>query len=233
MERDLAVLLEALGVEVDNKSVFVEAFTHRSYSAERGLSYSNQRLEFLGDAVLQIIITEHLYNRYEDCDEGRLTKMRSAMARQQSLAALASDLELEQYVRLGKGERASGGATRSSTLCDAFEALAGALYLEGGLELAKKVLGPLMERRFPKPDELIAVINPKGMLQEMIQRCSQEDIPEYVVESKDGPDHDSWYSVSVRVGGEVVGKGEGRSRKSAEMAAASAALDALMEAKGK
>lgn len=229
MERNLAVLMETLGVEAGNKSVFIEAFTHKSYSAERGLNYSNQRLEFLGDAVLQIIITEYLYNRYGDCDEGRLTKMRSAMARQQALAALASDLELGQYVRLGKGERASGGAERASTLCDVFEALAGALYVEGGLQLAKKVLAPLIEKRFSNPEELITVINPKGMLQELTQKNSQADIPEYVVESKNGPDHDCRYSVSVRVRDKIVGKGVGRSRKSAEMAAAAAALNTLRE----
>jgi ribonuclease-3 len=229
MEADIAKLLKDLEIEVSDMNVFREAFTHKSYACERGLDYDNQRLEFLGDAVLQIATTEYLYALYPEEREGRLTKMRSAMARQSSLAGLAKDLDLGAYIRLGKGERSHGGAERVSTLCDVFEAFIGALYLNGGLPAARKVLLPLFRKRFARPRDLIEEMNPKGALQELTQRHCASEKPEYVVDSKDGPDHDCVYSVSVLVKGKVVGRGTGKSRKSAEMAAASVALDALRE----
>jgi ribonuclease-3 len=230
METDVAKLLDELGVETKDRGVFQEAFTHKSYSCERGLDYDNQRLEFLGDAVLQIAITEYLYERYPEEKEGRLTKMRSAIARQSSLAELARELDLGAYVRLGRGERANGGADRVSTLCDVFEAFIGALYLNRGLTQVEKILLPLFRHRFPKPDALIEDMNPKGMLQELTQCHYPSERPEYVVESKEGPDHDCVYSVTVLICGKTVGRGSGKSRKSAEMSAAAAAIEELKEA---
>jgi len=229
MDADIAKLLKEFEIEAEHGEVFQEAFTHKSYACERGLEYDNQRLEFLGDAVLQIATTEYLYALYPKEREGRLTKMRSAMARQSSLAELAKELDLGACIRLGKGERAHGGAERVSTLCDVFEAFIGALYLDGGLSSVRKVLMPLFQKHFANPSDLIDEINPKGVLQELTQRNCASEKPEYVVDSKEGPDHDCVYSVSVLVKGKVVGRGAGKSRKSAEMAAASVALDALRE----
>ncbi|MBN1864648.1 MAG: ribonuclease III [Victivallales bacterium] len=227
MSKDLSLLPSVIGYEFSGKTLMAEAMTHRSYSAERGLEYDNQRLEFLGDAVLQIIITEYLFHKYPHEDEGRLSKMRAAIARQSSLAKFAESWSLGEYVRMGRGEVQNGGCERVSTLCDAFEALVGAIRLDGGIESARDLVLPMMEEKFPDPIRLIAQINPKGMLQEYTQGLNRSVTPEYVIEKREGPEHDCTFRVSVIINGEIVGEGEGKSRKVAEMNAASAALKSL------
>ena len=227
MPKDISELLDILNFGNENKILLVEAMTHKSYSAEHNLNYDNQRLEFLGDAVLQILITEYLYTRYTDEQEGKLTKMRSALARQAAFAKLARKLNISEYIRMGKGEMKSVGNERVSTLCDAFEALAGAIYLDGGLEPVAELIMPMLKEVFPDPSELLADLNPKGMLQEYTQKHCSSERPEYHIESKNGPDHDCEYVITVSVRGRVIGKGKGKSRKSAEMAAAANALTAL------
>ncbi len=227
MSKDFSELLRFLNIDFRNKKLIVEAMTHKSYSAENDLSYNNQRLEFLGDAVLQIIITEYLYTRYPQEQEGKLTKMRSALARQAAFAKLAKKMDLGVYIRMGKGEIINGGQERISTLCDAFESLAGAIYLEGGLEPVALIVMPMLQEVFPDPNELLVDINPKGMLQEYTQKHCKSERPEYMIEKKEGPDHDCDYWISVSVKGKVIGRGSGKSRKSAEMNAASNAINAL------
>ncbi len=224
MGKDLSLLSTSIGYEFSDKALMAEALTHRSYSAERLLAYDNQRLEFLGDAVLQIIITEYLFNKYPQENEGRLTKMRAVIARQSSLARFAESWCLGEYVRMGMGEARSGGRERVSTLCDAFESLVGAIRLDSGLEAARSLVLPLMEQEFPDPIQLLADTNPKGILQEYTQSLNSSGVPEYVVDEREGPDHDCIFRVSVILNGEVFGKGEGKSRKIAEMNAALAAL---------
>ncbi len=221
-------LMAKIGHEFGNARLLEEAMTHRSYSVERGLPFDNQRLEFLGDAVLQIIITEHLYARYPQEPEGRLTKMRSALAQQSTLAMLAGLLGLQAHVRVGRGERRANGHERISTLCDAFEALAGAIYLDGGLASASHCLSPLFEPICQAPEDLLPTLNPKGMLQEFVQE-KWSTKPVYELTETTGPDHGRQFRVSVSVNGESLGEGVASSRKSAESMAAATALTHLRQ----
>ena len=229
MPKEISDLMREIGVDQKHSRLILEAMTHKSYSTENGLSYDNQRFEFLGDAVMQIILTEYLFTRYPSEQEGKLTKMRSALARQSSFAKLASALNLQNYVRMGKGEVASGGDERTSTLCDAFEALVGAIYMATGLAPVVEIVIPLLRVDFEDPAALLDDLNPKGMLQEYTQKYCKSERPEYVIARKNGPDHDCEYEIEVAVKEKVIGKGTGKSRKSAEMSAASNALKALKE----
>jgi ribonuclease-3 len=232
MSKDLSKLLKFLGLDIGNKRLIVEAMTHKSYSSENDLDFDNQRLEFLGDAVLQIVITEYLYTRYPQEQEGKLTKMRSALARQAAFAELAKKMELGEYIMMGKGEIRNGGKDRISTLCDAFEALAGAVYLDAGLDPVTQIVMPMLQDSFPDPSELLIDLNPKGMLQEYTQKHCKSERPEYIIENKEGPDHECEYSIAVAVKGKVIGRGKGKSRKSAEMNSATNALSELKEVMG-
>ena len=229
MPKDLNELLKNFNFEIIDKKLITAAMTHKSYAAEHNLDYDNQRLEFLGDAVLQIIITEYLYVKYPDEQEGRLTKMRSALARREAFATLAKEMKLDDYIRMGKGEIQSGGMTRDSTLCDAFEAMAGAIYLDLGIAPVAEILIPILQKKFPDPLGLLGDLNPKGMLQEYTQKHYDSEKPEYIIVNKIGPDHDCEYSITVSIKGEIVGKGKGKSRKSAEMDAATDAIEKLQK----
>ena len=164
---DLSELEKMINYEFSNKFILEKALSHRSYSVEKNLNFDNQRLEFLGDAVIEIILTEYLFVRYQHEDEGRLTKMRSVFAQQEALATLARKINLGDYLMMGKGEIESGGKGRDSTLADTFEALMGAIYLDGGLQVSNNFLIPLIEDEYSEPDELVMELNPKGLLQEL------------------------------------------------------------------
>ncbi|MGE4564688.1 MAG: ribonuclease III [Victivallaceae bacterium] len=204
-----------------------EALTHRSYSVENNLSYDNQRLEFLGDAVLEIILTDHLYFRYPDADEGELTRMRSALVREPALAELARKLELGTFLMTGRGEQEAGGAERDSTLADLFEAVLGAAYLEIGYEKLRGFVIQLFTENFPNPEELLLEINPKGALQELSQGRWGEQ-PEYQVVAVTGPEHQPTFEVEVRLHG-FVAVGRAAGRKAAESQAARQLLDYLKQ----
>ncbi len=214
------------------KDVFIlkEALTHRSYSAEHNLKYDNQRLEFLGDSVLQIILTEHLFNLYKEFPEGQLTKIRSAIAQQESLAILAREIRLGEILYLGKGEIETGGRDRDSTLADAFEALLGAMYLDGGLESIRTYLMALITKHFPEPSELLQDLNPKGTLQEYTQKFFNAT-PYYETVEVTGPDHNPSYTVKVFLKNQELGQGSATKRKTAESNAARQALQTLMNNK--
>lgn len=229
MHRDTSELMEHIGIEQEHSHVILEALTHKSYSTEHDLPYDNQRFEFLGDAVMQIILTEYLFTRYPAEQEGKLTKMRSALAKQSSFARLANALNLQEYVRMGKGEVAAGGRQRVSTLCDVFEALVGAVYMASGLSPVVDIVMPLLKKEFEDPAALLDDLNPKGMLQEYTQKYCKSERPEYIIARKKGPDHDCEYEIEVAVKEKIIGRGDGKSRKSAEMTAASNALKALKE----
>ena len=195
-----------------------EAFMHRSYAVEHGLDYDNQRLEFLGDAVLEIIQTEYLFRRCPDAPEGELTKLRSALACEGTLAEWSRKLGLGGLLKVGRGEEGAGGAARNSTLADLFEAVLGAVYLDLGMEAARDFVLPLLEADAGDPGELLLEINPKGQLQELTQRrCGQT--PVYRVLGVFGPPHLPKFKVEARIAGWVA-VGEGSSRKQAESAAA-------------
>ena len=208
-----------------------EALTHPSVRHEKKRPYfDNQRLEFLGDAVLQLVVTEHLYARFADAGEGRLTIRRARLVSRGSLQALALKLELGRHLLLGRGEEASGGRERPSTLADAFEAIIGALFLDGGLEVVRRfILAEMREELEGLEDEPLE-INPKGQLQELLQAISPRS-PVYDLLSQTGREHERTFAVRVIWENQVLGEGVGRSKKQAESAAALAALQDRLWAK--
>ena len=185
---------------------------------ENSLSYDNQRLEFLGDAVLEIVLTDYLFRLYPDCDEGAMTKIRSALVREPALARLARKLELGEYLLVGRGEKESGGAGRDSTLADLFEALLGAFYLDAGFEAVKEFITGMFSTEYPDPRSLLHTINPKGLLQEYSQ-ARWAHPPVYTVLRTTGPEHQPVYEVEVSLRG-YVAFGRAASRKQAESSAA-------------
>ncbi len=227
MTSDLAKLQNSLGMSFRNTDLLKEAMTHKSYASEKNVKYDNQRLEFLGDAVLQIILTKYLFTRYPESQEGDLTKMRSALANQETLASFAKTLSLGEYLMLGKGESDAKGQERESTLSDAFEALLGAIYLDVGLDPAEKFLLDVMLKHYPDPTVTLTEINPKGTLQEYAQRTIGKT-PEYKITDVSGPPHDPCYVVELFLDGKFIAKGSAQSRKNAERAAAKIALQEIM-----
>lgn len=216
-----------------NSFLLAEALTHPSlaYESQRP-HFDNQRLEFLGDAVLQLVVTEALYNLFPDAPEGHLTKLRSRVVSRRALARFAMVIHLGDYVLLGKGEEATGGRRRLSTLADAFESLIGAVYLDSGQVAAKELILRLFEDEIKgmvtSPDER----NPKGELQECLQAIHQE-APVYKVINESGPDHRRVFQSEVHWNGMLLAAGKGKSKKEAEARAAAEALRARIWEKDK
>ncbi len=224
--KDISKFKYTLGYDFKDKDLLKEALTHRSYAVERNLTYDNQRLEFLGDAVIEIILTEYLFNRYKDNPEGQLTKMRSALVKQGTLADLARDLNFGDFLRMGKGELEVEGNNRNSSLCDLFEAVIGAYYLDAGLEPVKNFILPLIEKKYPNPSELLVTLNPKGALQEFTQK-KFSTAPVYELLETSGPDHQPSYTIAVYVNSKQLATGTAHKRKTAESLAAEKAMEQL------
>ncbi|NQZ58819.1 MAG: ribonuclease III [Lentisphaeraceae bacterium] len=210
-------------------SLLMQAMTHRSYSFEKKAKHvDNQRLEFFGDAVLELIASEYLFEAYPECTEGDLTKMRSAITRGEALYDLAQKLDLDSYMYVGKGESRLKGKNQEKRVIDAFEALLGALYLDGGMEVARDFYFTVARQCWSDPYELMLQQNPKGSLQELTQeRFSKR--PVYVTKDIKGDDHEPLFDVEIHMSGEVIARGQGRNRKSAEELAARAAISFLMD----
>jgi ribonuclease-3 len=189
-------------------------------------------LEFLGDAVLQLVITERLFRHFDEEAEGRLTKLRSRLVSRETLKSYALAIDLGRYLMMGRGEDASGGRERTSTLGDAFEALIGAIYLESGLEEARKFILEQAKADLDQIAEEPVDINPKGDLQELLQSISMSS-PVYEVIAQSGPEHEKTFVVEARWEGLVIGKGTGRNKKQAETAAAEEALQLKLWEKAK
>lgn len=207
-----------------NSLLLAEALTHPSMAYEsKRPHFDNQRLEFLGDAVLQLIITEELYRRFPGFPEGDLTKLRSRIVSRRGLAACAIQIQLGDYVMLGKGEECTGGRKRLSTLADAFEALIGAMYLDSGADAARALVVRLTEREMRSMDDCPEEQNPKGELQEILQSIVPEP-PSYRILAQSGPDHRRVFQAEVTWNGSVLATGKGKSKKEAEARAASEAL---------
>src|SRR3954454_12313881 len=221
---DLAGLIDALGVAVDGELVS-RAVTHRSYAYENGGLPTNERLEFLGDSVLGLVVTEELFHRHPDLPEGQLAKLRAAVVNSRALAEVARDLEVGQYLRLGRGEEASGGRDKSSILADAVEALIGAVYIARGTEPARELVLRLFGGLLDGSARLGAGLDWKTSLQELAAG-QPLGVPEYRV-SESGPDHEKTFQATALVGGRPVGDGEGRSKKEAEQRAAERAWTQL------
>jgi ribonuclease-3 len=215
---------QRIGYKFRNSLLLAEALTHPSVGHEaQRYHFDNQRLEFLGDAVLQLVITEYLFRHFSGEAEGQLTKLRSRLVSRETLKTHAVTLDLGRYLLMGRGEEASGGRERTSTLADAFEALIGAIYLDSDLETAKKFI---LEQARSDLEQIIAEpvdINPKGQLQELLQSISPSS-PVYELLSQSGPEHDKTFVVQAVWEGIVLGRGSGRSKKQAETAAALEAM---------
>jgi len=221
--------LEAtLGYEFRNPLLLTEALTHPSLAYEtQKPHFDNQRLEFLGDAVLQLILTEHLYQLFPDFPEGRLTKLRSQLVSRGALAGFALRIDLGAHVLLGRGEASSGGRERASTLADALEALIGAIYLDGGFVEASGVVMRVFAADIAALANSEEERNPKGELQECLQAIAPS-APSYRIIGESGPDHRRIFQAEVIWRGAVLGTGPGKSKKEAE---AHAAADALAQRK--
>ncbi len=217
-------LEKRIDYQFKNSLLLTEALTHPSVAHERKKkTFDNQRLEFLGDAVLQLVISEHLFARYADVGEGRLTTRRSRLVSRESLKRRAAALDLGDHLLMGRGEEVSGGRQRDSTLGDAFEALLGALYLDSDLETVRHFILEEMRDDLARLEEEPLEVNPKGQLQELLQAISSRS-PSYEVLSQQGREHERVFNVRVVWEDQVLGEGSGRSKKQAESAAALAAL---------
>lgn len=220
-------LQQQLNIEFRDASLLSEAFTHSSYVNEHKNATHNERIEFLGDAVLQLAVSQHLYRVYPGWSEGKLTFVRAAIVREQALAAIARKLSLGSYVRLGRGEELSGGRERASLLADVFEAFVGAIYLDAGWEA---VIAFLERHMFPEIEAYVArgVIDAKSRLHEKVQQLVLGGIDYAVIEER-GPANDREFVIEARIQGETYGSGTGRSKKEAEQEAAAEALRRLAE----
>jgi ribonuclease-3 len=217
-------LEERIGYKFRNSLLLAEALTHPSLGHEaQRYHFDYQRLEFLGDAVLQLAVTEYLFRHFRGEAEGQLTKLRSRLVSREALRMYAATLDLGRYLLMGRGEETSGGRERTSTLADAFEALIGAIYLDGGLDAAKNFILTQTRADLEQLAEKPVDVNPKGHLQELLQSISPSS-PVYELISQSGPEHEKTFVSQVVWEGIVLGQGSGRSKKQAETAAALEAM---------
>jgi len=225
---DLAALEQTLGISFNDLSFLEQALVHRSYINENpGLApVSNERLEFLGDAVLGLVIAEKLYLEYPQCSEGEMTKLRSALVRRDTLARIARTISLGNYLYLGKGEEASGGRYKLANLAGALEAVIAAVFLDQGPATARDFILKLLSKELQKVVSHGVETEYKSQLQELIQ-SRQQITPTYHLVEAVGPAHDREFTVEVRVGDTVLGRGSGKSKKAAETEAARLALERL------
>ena len=218
-------LEEKLGYRFKDRGLLEHAMTHSSYANEHrgaGLT-SNERLEFLGDSVLGLVVADYLYKKHPDMPEGELTRTRAALVCEGSLHEAAQGLELGRYLRLGKGEDAGGGRKRPSILADAAEAMLAAVYLDGGMEAVRPIIRALI---LDKEQEKAADRDYKTALQELVQRTPGASVS-YALVRETGPDHCRSFEMEASVDGKVIGAGAGRTKKEAEQMAAKAALERL------
>ncbi|MEY2547152.1 MAG: ribonuclease [Verrucomicrobiota bacterium] len=220
----MSPLEERIGYKFRNPLLLAEALTHPSVAHEtQRKQFDNQRLEFLGDAVLQLVITQQLYGYFLDKPEGELTKLRSRLVSRETLRTYAAAIDLGKYLMMGRGEEASGGRTRPSTMADAFEALIGAIYLDSDLKTARQFILAQAREELADIAEEPVDINPKGELQELLQAISPAS-PVYETVSERGPEHEKTFVVRAVWEGKELGRGTGKSKKQAETAAAEEAL---------
>jgi ribonuclease-3 len=211
----------ALGEPTLDAGLLERALTHRSFAYENGGLPTNERLEFLGDSVLGLVVTETLYRTHPDLNEGRLAKLRAAVVNARALADVAKTIGLGEHVKLGRGEEITGGRSKASILSDTVEAVIGAVYLSGGFEVAREVVHRLFDPLMAEAAGMGAGLDWKTSLQELAAEHSL-GVPEYVIED-DGPDHAKTFTARARVGDGTYGLGSGRSKKEAEQQAAETA----------
>lgn len=224
MKQSIVKLQERLGYQFDNENLILEALTHKSFKKP----YNNERLEFLGDAVLDLIVGEYLYNLFPDVPEGDLSKLRASLVNEKGFEKLAKLLGLGECIFISTAEENNKGRQKSSLLSNAFEAVIGALYLEAGLEKVRCFVIPLMERAYPKIDMDSIFKDFKTTLQEFTQ-AHQGITPEYKLERSFGPDHKKEFEVSVNLYGKCISVAKGKSKKEAQQNAAKIALEILQK----
>ncbi len=226
---DLSKFEDELGHRFIDRELLTQALSHRSHAHSRnaGRSASNERMEFLGDSVLGMIVAGRLYEEFPGLGEGDLTQLRSSLVRRETLAAAARAIDLGGWIQLSLAEERRGGRDRESILADAFEAVVGAAYLDGGVDAAEAVLDRWLLDRAAEMERDRAYLNPKNQLQELIQEEGTHDPPRYVVSSASGPAHDRRFVVEVAIGDRVWGRGSGTSKREAEVCAARDALRQL------
>lgn len=217
-------------LQFEDERLLQQALTHRSYVNEHDDpdAVDNERLEFLGDAIVDFVAGEMLFDRYPDVNEGELTRLRSALVRTESLGQLAADCRVGDALRMGKGEEQGGGRARLNNLCGAFEALIGALYLDQGLDAVREFLNPRFETRLEQVIQEQLDKDARSLLQEHSQ-AEFSLTPQYRTVSMSGPDHEREFTVEVLIGERVVGTGTGRSKQAASQAAAHNALKRMEE----
>jgi ribonuclease-3 len=227
-DHNIAKIEAALNLTFSDKTLLKRALTHRSYINENPdyLLEDNERLEFLGDAVLDFITGEYLYHHFPEMAEGRLTNLRSALVRTEKLAQFATNLNLGDYLFLGRGEEESGGRQRLAILCDVFEALIGALYLDNGLDVARQFVYKIIEPALQEILHLDTAKDAKSRLQELAQ-SHYRLTPTYHTIKEQGPDHAKEFTVEALIGNKPYGRGKGLSKQTAAQAAAQQALEAL------
>jgi ribonuclease III len=223
-------LRQALGDPDLDPELLDRALTHRSYAYENGGLPTNERLEFLGDSVLGVVVTETLYTTHPDLDEGKLAKLRAAVVNARALADVARTIGLGRHVKVGRGEEITGGRKKASILSDTVEAVIGAIYLSCGFEASREVVHRLFDPLMAAAAGLGAGLDWKTSLQELSAQHNL-GVPEYVIED-DGPDHAKTFTAQVRVGDKLYGHGEGRSKKEAEQQAAETAYREIVAEKG-
>ena len=226
---DLVTLQQTLGVSFNDSSLLEQALVHSSYLNENpGIApASNERLEFLGDAVLGLVVAEKLYQDFPHSDEGEMTRLRAALVRGNTLARVARTIKLGDYLYLGKGEEASGGRRKPANLAGALEAMIAAIFLDQGSMVTRDFILRLFDEELQKIANRGARVDYKSQLQELIQSREQQT-PAYRLIETAGPDHDRRFTVEVRAGDTILGKGLGKSKKAAETEAAGAALEQLL-----
>jgi ribonuclease-3 len=217
--KDYLLLIQELSLEITNKEIIKSACTHRSVITRKS---DYERLEFLGDAVLDLCIAHILSELYQDATEGELTKMRASLVNERKLSEIAKKIELGKFIHMAKSEFASGGSEKPSILADVLEAIVGAVYIDQGFDYTFAFIKRLYDGMLDRVD----ISDPKSELQEFLHAQSNS-LPEYVLVRIDGPDHQPNFVMNVVLNGEVIGRGEGGSKKSATQAAASDALKQL------
>ncbi|NPA50572.1 MAG: ribonuclease III [Epsilonproteobacteria bacterium] len=217
-------LEEKIGYSFKEKGLLIEALTHKSYKKP----YNNERLEFLGDAVLDLIIGEYLFKKFPKSDEGILSKMRASLVNENGFALLAKSIQLGDFLLLSPAEENNNGREKSSLLSNAFEALMGAIYLEAGLEKVREIVYKLLEQNYPKIDLDTLCRDFKTSLQELTQ-ANFGTTPEYVLLGTKGPDHKKEFNVAVKLNGETLATAVGKSKKQAQQKAAEIAYKKLQE----
>jgi len=223
MNQELKILQKRLDYQFENQNLIIEALTHKSYKKP----YNNERLEFLGDAVLDLIVGEYLYFKFKNVPEGDLSKLRASLVNEKGFEKLARVLNLGECIYLSTAEENNKGREKPSLLSNAFEAVIGAMYLEAGIEKVRSLVVKILEKAYPKIDLDTIFKDYKTTLQEFTQ-ANQGITPEYIMERSFGPDHQKEFEISVNIHGKQISKALGKSKKEAQQNAAKIALEILI-----